>query len=231
MTIVNKYTPKNKPILLGFLISLMGAMPLGYINLICLQVLLEQGSWAAISLIAGIIVIEFFVLIIVSRIAKWLVGQKKIVLFIDVFTIVFFLVIATYFFINIGNSKNFSLGTLQLATYPFLLGITLNTFNFIQWPYWSGIYVFLFREQKLNQDAKSQNKFVFGALIGTMAGMLLFASTGKFILVENKIEIGKYLNVTFAFLFLFLGIAQGAKLILKHRKSISYNIKKEYKKQ
>lgn len=231
MNIVNKYIPHNKPLLLGFLISLMGALPLGYINVICLQVLLEQGRWAAISLIAGIVFIEFFVLIIVSRIAKWLVEQKKIVLFIDVFTIVFFLVIAAYFFINIRNSKNFSLGTLQLATYPFLLGITLNTFNFIQWPYWSGIYVFLFKEKKLNQDAKSQNGFVFGALLGTMVGMLLFAYTGQFILVENKIEIGKYLNITFALLFLFLGMAQIAKLILKFRKSIFKNTKRDLKKQ
>lgn len=219
MKIINKYTPTNKPILLGFIISLMGALPLGYINVISLQILLEQGNWATVSFIFGIIFIEFFVLKIVSRIAKWLVEQKKLVLFIDVFTIIFFLAIATYFFSNINNTKNFSLSALELATYPFFLGITLNTFNFIQWPYWSGIYVFLFREEKLNQDAKSQNWFVFGALVGTMVGMLVFAHTGKYILVENKIEIGKYINTIFALLFLILGVAQLVKLIFKNRKS------------
>ncbi|TDD95532.1 hypothetical protein [Flavobacterium cellulosilyticum] len=90
MKILDKIVPQKSPFLLGFLISLMGALPLGYINVISLQLLLEQGNWATVSFISGIVFIEFFVLRAVSFGAKWLVKQKKLLVFIDVFTILFF---------------------------------------------------------------------------------------------------------------------------------------------
>jgi hypothetical protein len=46
---------KKKPLLLGLSISLLGALPLGYTNVISLQILLEQGNWASLSFIFGII--------------------------------------------------------------------------------------------------------------------------------------------------------------------------------
>ena len=103
MKFLDKYAPKNSPFSLGFGISLMGALPLGYINVISFQILLEQGNWATVSFISGIVFIEFFVLKAVSFGAKWLVEQKRLLLFIDVFTIVFFLGISIYF---ISTKKN-----------------------------------------------------------------------------------------------------------------------------
>ncbi len=220
MKLLVQYAPKNKPFLLGFLISIIGALPLGYINVICLQLFLEQGSWASFTFILGIITIEFFVLKIVSKIALWLVEQKKLLLFIDIFTIVFLLVIAFYFYTNIGNSKNFSLSELDLATYPFVLGLLLNTLNFIQWPYWSGIYIFLFRTERLKRQVNHQNLFIVGAMSGTLLGMLVFAFAGSYFLLENNIQMGNYLNIIFTVLFFVLGIGQLGKFILKEKKLI-----------
>jgi len=223
MKLLDKIAPKKKPLLLGILISLMGSLPLGYINVIGLQILLEKGNWAIVSFISGIVFIEFFVLKIVSFGAKWLVEQKKLVLFIDVFTIVFFTTIAIYFIKNIGNDKNFSLSQLQLAQFPFILGLLLNSLNFIQWPYWSGIYIYLFRTEKLDPHCNDNSLFIMGAMIGTLAGMLLFAHTVKYFLVENKIEISKYLNPIFATLFLVLAIGQIGKLFWKKEKNKKNN--------
>ena len=218
MKFLDKYAPKNSPFSLGFGISLMGALPLGYINVISFQILLEQGNWATVSFISGIVFIEFFVLKAVSFGAKWLVEQKKLLLFIDVFTIAFFTGIAIYFITNIGNNQNFSLSQLQLAQFPFILGLLLNSLNFIQWPYWSGIYIYLFRSEKLDPKCNDNSLFIMGAMMGTLVGMLLFAHTGKYFLVENKIEISKYLNPIFATLFLVLAMGQIGKLFWKKKK-------------
>lgn len=218
MKLLDKYAPKNSPFLLGFAISLMGALPLGYINVISLQILLEQGSLATLSFISGIVFIEFFVLKAVSFGAKWLVEQKKLVLFIDVFTIVFFIGIATYFVTNIGNKQNFSLSQLQLAQFPFILGLLLNSLNFIQWPYWSGIYIYLFRTEKLDPRCNDNSLFIMGAMIGTLTGMLIFAHSFNYFLAVNKIEMSAYLNPIFATLFLVLAIGQIGKLFWKKKK-------------
>ncbi len=217
---IEKYSFNNKSFLLGFLISLIGSLPLGYLNVIGLQILVEQGGFAIISFILGIIVLEFFVLKIVSFGAKWLVKQTKILLFIDVFTILFFISIALYFISNINNENSFSLSQLQLARYPFVLGVLLNSLNVIQWPYWSGIYLYVFRTKKLKTTQKANYIFIIGALTGTVIGMLFFAYAGQYILVENNIEITQYLNPAFAILFIILATMQIAKLFIHKDKKV-----------
>ncbi|MGJ8744888.1 hypothetical protein [Polaribacter sp.] len=217
---IDKYSFKNNPFLLAFVISLVGSLPLGYLNVIGLQILVEQGHVAIVSFIFGIIAIEFFVLKIVSFAANWLVNQKKLLLAIDVFTILFFLSIALYFMSNINNNESFSVSQLQFAKYPFLLGVVLNGLNAIQWPYWSGIYIYIFRTNSLKTTKKANYIFIIGALIGTGLGMLLFAYTGHYILVENNIEITQYLNPAFALLFLILTSIQIVKMFIHQNKIV-----------
>lgn len=218
MTILTRFAFKKNLFALGFFISLMGTLPLGYLNVIGLQILLEKGNLAITSFIFGIVAIESFVLKIAAYGAKWLVEQKKLLLFIDIFTIVFFSSIAIYFYFNIGNEKNFSLSQLQLIQSPFVLGLALSSLNFMQWPYWSGMYLYLFKTKKIKPKTNHNNIFIMGALLGTFAGMMIFAQTGNYFLIDKKAAIGKYLNVIFTFIFLGLALIQFINLFWKRRK-------------
>ncbi len=151
MKSLDTYFPKMNPILLGFFISLLGSLPLGYINVVGLQILLEQGNISHLLFVLGIVFIQFFMLKSVSIGAKWLVKQKNLLLFIDVFTVLFFALLSYYFFTNY-NVATSSLSQFPLSGYPFLLGLFLNVLNFIQWPYWAGIFIYLFRTKKLNPN-------------------------------------------------------------------------------
>ncbi|MBE0422363.1 MAG: hypothetical protein IBX66_00320 [Lutibacter sp.] len=218
MTILKYFASKRNPIALGFFISLLGTLPLGYLNVVGLQILLEKGNWPVAAYILGIVAVEFFVLKIAAFGAKWLVEQKSLLLFIDIFTIVFFSSIAIYFYSNLENEKNFSLSQLQLAQFPFVLGLALNSLNFMQWPYWSGIYLYLFRTEKVKPNTNQNNIFIVGALLGTFAGMMLFAQAGNYFLIDKKAEVGKYLNIVFAMLFSGLALVQLINLFWKRRK-------------
>lgn len=220
MKLLERYNFKNKAFLLGFLISLLGSLPMGYINVIGLQMLLEQGNLAIVSFILGILVVEFFVLKIVGFAAKWLVEQKRLLLFIDIFTVLFLSSMAWYFTSNVSNDTNYGLSQLQLAQYPFILGILLNGLNAVQWPYWSGIYIYLFRTEKLKATDKTNHIFIFGALLGTFLGMLTFAQTGKYVLDENEIQMTPYLNPIFAVLFFILATIQTVKLFVNRNKKL-----------
>ncbi|NCO62408.1 MAG: hypothetical protein GW839_02400 [Flavobacteriales bacterium] len=220
---IQKVGFKNKALLLGFVISLLGTLPLGYLNVIGLQILFEQGHLALTIYIIGILVVEFFVLLIVSYMAKWLVQQKKLLLFVDIFTILFFASIAWYFVTNISSDSNFTLSQLQMAKYPFVLGVILNSLNLIQWPYWSGIYMYVFRTEKLNTTRTSNYLFITGALAGTFLGMLIFIYTGNYILEQSQAPWTTYLNPMFATLFFVLATLQIIKLIFRKN-----NIAKEF---
>ena len=223
MKLFDRITNTKNAFLLGFIISLLGALPLGYINIISLQILNTQGNWHTVSFISGIVFIEFFVLKAVSFGAKWLVEQKKLLLFIDLFTLIFFISIAVYFIKSIGDDKNFSLSQLPLAAYPFMLGLLLNSLNFIQWPYWSGIYIYLFRTKKLDPRCNDSSLFIIGAMIGTLVGMLTFAHSSRFILIENNIKINDYLNPIFATLFVILAISKMTTMVMKS-KSLRFKV-------
>jgi len=216
MKLIAVLNSKKRPHLLGFAISLLGALPLGYTNVISLQILLEQGNWASLSFILGIIFVQYFVLKTVYKISSWLIKQKKLLLFIELFTILFLLVIGVYFMYSSTKHQNISLSNLILIQYPFLLAVFLNLLNFIQWPYWSGIYIYLFRTDKLDNQIKTRNKFIVGALLGTSVGMFLFAHVGQFLLMRNQIKISSYINTIFMILFLFLAFVQTAKFIFKN---------------
>jgi threonine/homoserine/homoserine lactone efflux protein len=218
MNILTHFAFKKNSFALGFFISLIGTLPLGYLNVIGLQILLEKGNWATASFIFGIVAVEFFVLKIAAFGAKWLVEQKNLLLFIDIFTIVFFSSIAFYFYFNIGNEKNFGLSKLQLIQFPFVLGLALNSLNFMQWPYWSGIYLYLFRTEKIKPRTNQNNIFIIGALLGTFVGMMLFAQTGNYFLIDKKAAIGKYINIIFTLLFSGLAFFQLLSLFWKRRK-------------
>jgi len=214
---IDAYNFNNKAFLLGLIISLIGSLPLGYLNIIGLNILIEQGGLATISFILGIIVVEFFVLKIMSFGARWLVNQKELLLAIDIFTILFFLSIALYFITNISREESFSLSQLRFASYPFVLGVLLNGSNAVQWPYWSGIYMYIFRTKKLKTTHSANYIFISGALVGTGIGMLIFAYAGQYILVENNIDVAHYLDPVFAMVFFILASIQITKLILNKK--------------
>lgn len=214
------YLPKMNPILLGFLISLLGSLPLGYINVVGLQILIEKGNLSHILFVFGIICIQFFVLRLVSVGAKWLVKQKSLMLFIDASTILFFVLLGYFFFIN-HNVQTSSLSQFPLSDYPFLLGLFLNLLNFIQWPYWAGIYIYLYRTERLKQNQSNNYIFILGVLVGTFTGMLVFANTSHFFIQQSNFKINSYFNSIFAVLFLGLSLLQFIKLVVNFKKRIN----------
>jgi threonine/homoserine/homoserine lactone efflux protein len=216
MKSLDTYFPKMNPILLGFFISLLGSLPLGYINVVGLQILLEQGIISHVLFVFGIVFIQFFVLKSVSVGAKWLVKQKNLMLFIDVFTVLFFALLSYYFFTNY-NVASSSLSQFPLSDYPLVLGWFLNSLNFIQWPYWAGIYMYLFRTNRLQPGQNTNNIFITGVLVGTFVGMFVFANTTHFLIIQSNLEINKYFNLIFAVLFGGLAILQSFKLVVKKR--------------
>lgn len=217
---VTNHISNKHPFWLGFFISFLGSIPLGYLNVIGLEIMLERGAVDAFLFISGVIIIELFVLWILSKLAKWLIKQRKLLLLIDVFTIVFFLGIAYYFYDTFNTNTNFSLTQLQLAKYPIVLGLILNSLNFMQWPYWSGIYLYLFHTNKLSESPKSSMVFILGALIGTFTGMLAFVYLGKYIFEDIKTILSQYLNIVFTILFLILGLIQLAQFSVKQYRLI-----------
>lgn len=215
MRIIKQISKVKNPFAIGFVISLLGALPLGYINVINLQILLIQGNFASNLFILGVVSVSFLMLKTTSVFAEFLISQKKLTVIIQWFTLIFFLLIGIYFVINRTNTDNFSSNHLPFLTHPFFLGIFLNALNFIQWPYWSGIFVFLFQHKIITKNPKGNYPFILGAVLGIFVGMNCFAQASRFLLADYQAIFSYYLNTIFAVLFITLAIIQALKLFIK----------------
>lgn len=162
-----------KNILVGFLISFLGSIPLGYLNLVGLEIYTKSGLHDLVFFLFGVIVIESLVIYFTLLFAKQLLNNKKIMKLIDFFAVGFLFVLAFVFYFNF-NSTTKSTYTFQnyLIYSPFVIGIVLNCFNFLQLPFWASCNLYLLNEKYIEAERNLKYYYLAGTLAGVFLGML-----------------------------------------------------------
>ncbi len=162
-----------KNIFVGFLVSFIGSIPLGYLNVVGYEIFLASGIYNLLLFLSGVVCIEIFVVYFTLAFAKPLVNNKKLMKSIDIFA-VFFLLILAYSFYASANTAVGNQGVLKkYITYsPFLLGILLNCINFLQLPFWTGWNLYLLNGKYVSVERNDKFFYVGGTIIGTFIGML-----------------------------------------------------------
>jgi hypothetical protein len=202
-----------KNILVGFLISFIGSIPLGYLNVIGFQIYEKSGMQPTIYYLLGVICIEFLVIYFTLIFAKKLAENKKLTKYIEGFSVLFMFMLAAVFYFG-SNSKTDYATTFHYA--PFVLGIVLSCLNFIQIPFWTGWNLYLLNGNYIEISKSRKYFYVFGTITGTFFGMLtLILSLNYF--ASNVDFVAKYLmQIIIPFVFLGLGLFQGYKFYKKY---------------
>lgn len=165
---------KIKFILVGFLVSFVGTLPLGYLNLIGFEIFKKFGNYHLWSYFFGIVVIEVIVVYLTIIFAKKIQEQKKLLQFIQLFSIAFFLFLA-YSFYTISTQKPTSVYLMPFSAFsPFVIGLFLSCINLQQWPYWTAWNLYLSSNNYIDTAKKTVFFYVTGTAIGTLTGMYAF---------------------------------------------------------
>ena len=206
-----------KNIFVGFLVSFIGSIPLGYLNVIGFEIYIKLGMNSLIFFLFGVICVEMLVIYFTLIFAKQLVNNKKLMKFIDFFA-VFFLLIIGYSLYASANQTNEQQGVLEKYDMysPFLIGIFLNGINFLQVPFWTGWNLYLINGNYISIVNKLKLYYIAGTLIGTFAGMLtlvLLLNT----LSQNTTSFSKYvIPVVIPLFFVVLAFVQMIKVYKKY---------------
>jgi len=206
-----------KNIFVGFLVSFIGSIPLGYLNVIGYEVYSKTGINNLILYLLGVITIEAIVIYCTLLFADKLSRSKKLMKFIDFFSIIFMLVLAYIFY---SQSKSGGSGESQLSSYTqysgYLIGIIFSSLNFMQLPFWLGWNVYVVNAKYITLGKKLNLVYLAGTLIGSFIGILTV------VMILNKVTEGtgllsKYLLSHIIPLF-FVGMAfyQGYKYYKKY---------------
>jgi hypothetical protein len=205
-----------KNIFVGFLVSFIGSIPLGYLNVIGFDIYTFSGLQAAIYYLLGVICIEFLVILGTLLFASKLNSKQKLLKFIDAFSIVFMFVLAYVFYAN-GNSEQVNRTVfLNISTNFFFAGILYSCLNFIQIPFWLSWNLYLLIGKYIEVSKSRKYFYLFGTITGTFFGMLtLILSLHYF--ASNIDFLSNYLmKIIIPLVFVGLGVLQGFKYCRKY---------------
>lgn len=206
-----------KNILFGFLVSFIGSIPLGYLNVIGFKIFSKAGVESLFYFLLGVVFIEMFVVYFTLLFAKKLVNNNKLIKAIDFFAIIFLIIIAYTFYVS-SNAEVDQGGFFEkYSNYPtFLIGIVLSSINFLQIPFWTGWNLYLINGNYIYINNNLKFYYIVGTLIGTFGGMLslvLILST----LAEKTSSFSKYVvPIIIPLFFMVLAIVQTAKVYKKY---------------
>ena len=196
----------------GLLISFLGALPLGSLNITAFDISASQSVYNALLFSFAAIFVELFYV----RLTLW--GSKKIVLEGKKLYIVLSLAISLLLYLSIsslliaynGVELASSKGVVPKITSPILLGLLLSAFNPLQIPFWLTWNKVLESKKILEHKTSSFVSYMFGIGMGTLIGLLVFIYAGKLIVdsYSNYAQISNlllgllYLGFSFYLLFL-----------------------------
>ncbi|WP_300565908.1 hypothetical protein [Flavobacterium sp.] len=159
--------------IVGFLVSFIGSIPLGYLNLIGFQIYLKTNMLQLVFYLFGVIIIEAIVIYRTLQFAHKLnlnLNWKK---WISLFSIVFLLFLAYYFYSADSGLNENQMNTFSLLKYPTLfIGLFLSCTNFAQIPFWMSWNLYLVNGNYINNETNARWFYIIGTIIGTFLGML-----------------------------------------------------------
>ncbi|MEO6668491.1 MAG: LysE family transporter [Ferruginibacter sp.] len=204
----------------GLMISFLGSLPLGTLNVAAMQIGIAEGFRNAILFSFGSLLVEMIYVRVSLVGITWIQKQVRLMKIMEwiTFTIIVILAIASFY------AAYHSSGEKQVHIWDkvnvnrFLLGMGMCAINPVQIPFWFGWSTVLFTKKILEPVNIQFNSYIFGIGLGTLAGNCIFIFGGKLI-VEKISGSQQYLNWVIGGIFAVTAIIQLWK-ILAHKDAV-----------
>jgi threonine/homoserine/homoserine lactone efflux protein len=210
---------------LGMLISLLGSLPLGSLNVAAFQIYFKEGLLNAAWFSAGVALVEVLYVRLSLVAMKWVLRNKKLFRALEWVTIALFLFLAVYTFISSSGSHNAEKenAITQINMHRFLLGVFLCAINPVQIPFWFLWSTYLVSTNKLQTRNDHYNFYCLGIGLGTLAGEALYMFGGEW-LVKQIGANQQHINYFVAGVFLVTSIIQLYRVLASKNKLESKEI-------
>ena len=212
----------------GMMISFLGSLPMGTLNVTAMQIGIQESIENALLFSGGSLLIEM-VYVRISLVAiNWVRKQGRIMKIMEWLTFGIIAALAVGSFIaaskGVGDAKNIMLNNNMNRL---LLGMFMCAINPVQIPFWFGWSTVLFSKKILQPVNAQYNSYIIGIGLGTLMGNAVFIFGGKW-LVERIHNSEQYINWVIGGIFALTATIQLWK-ILKHKDAVDkiHNIKEE----
>ena len=204
----------------GLVISFLGSLPLGTLNVAAMQIGIQESITNAMYFSFGSLLVEMIYVRLSLVGIDWVRKQKKLMKAMEWVTLAIILSLAVGSFIaaikDHGNTKNVML---QNNMHRFLLGMFMCAINPVQIPFWFGWSTVLFTKKILEPVKAQYNTYIVGIGLGTLMGNAVFIFGGKW-MVQKIANSQQYLNWVIGGIFALTAIIQFIKM-MRHKDAVS----------
>jgi threonine/homoserine/homoserine lactone efflux protein len=198
----------------GMLISFIGSLPLGTLNIAAMQISISDGITQAILFSIGSLTAEVIYVRLSLVAMDWIRRQQKILKALEWLTVVIVAALAASSFYAALHPEVEDNVMLSSGINPYLLGLFMSAVNPVQIPFWFGWSTVLFSKGILWPRQDHYNTYIIGIGVGTLLGNLVFILGGK--LVASSINNNQnILNWVIGGIFALTAIIQLIKIFLK----------------
>jgi len=156
----------------GMLVSFLGTLPLGTLNIAALQISIAESVYQAILFSFGALTAEMVYVRISLLAMDWVHKQKKMFRVLEWLTLLIVVALAVSSFVSALHPQESNNVLLNNGMPSFVLGLVMSAVNPMQIPFWFGWSTVLLTKQVLLPNRTHYNFYTIGIGIGTLFGFL-----------------------------------------------------------
>ena len=195
------------------LISFLGTLPMGTLNIMAMQIGIQESIQNALLFVLGSLTVEMIYVRISLVGINWLQKQERLMKAMQWITLGIIVALAVGSILAAlqptHEAKNV---VLQNNMHRTLLGMFMCAINPVQIPFWFGWSAVLFSKKILKPINAQYNVYIVGIGIGTLLGNCIFIFGGKW-LVQRISNSEAYLNWVIGSIFALTAVIQLYKIV------------------
>jgi threonine/homoserine/homoserine lactone efflux protein len=199
----------------GMLISFLGSLPLGSLNVCAMQIAITEDIRNAVRFSAGVALVEVLYVRLSLKSIGWIIAHQQIFYILEWTTVFVFIIMAASSFRAAnrkkGNAKNILLDNNMNR---FWLGFTMSAINPVQVPFWFIWSTYLISNKILSTSDWQFNIYTAGIGSGTLLGLALFIVAGRWLLKKLHTS-HRVINIIVGIVFIVSAILQLYRLAYK----------------
>lgn len=203
ISILSKVMQLSKILFWGLIISFLGSLPLGPLNLFTTYISVAKGTHAGLIFSIGCIVSELIFVRLALVFMSWISKRQKLFKILECLTIAIILALAIFSFNAAIQKTGFTSAMPAKINHPFWSGLLLSALDPMKIPFWFLWSTFLITNNILLAKNQYYNFYVVGIGLGSLLGFLIFIYGGNYFIGTIKAHqdiinwiIGSILSVT-----------------------------------
>lgn len=203
----------------GLLISLLGSLPLGTLNVATFKISVSSGHLQAFWFAVGCVLVEVIYVRISLSAMNWVTKNDKVLKIMSVIVLTITIALAVGSFIVAFKTGSSGGEELKIKSYlgAFFLGAGMSAINPAQIPFWFGFSAVLQSKKILLPVRLHYGIYMVAIAIGSMLASLIFIYIGHFMI--EKIGTNNFvINIIVGSCFAIAALFQIVRMVFKKRK-------------